>query len=131
ELSLVSRLSLVCAVWICVVGSVLTATAVATDTFGAGHMWLRVVNRVERFMAGPVPDRPTGATVKVTEPPEETRAPTPHPTPTPSLKPGDSPPPTPEPTPKPTPKPKPTPVDVNVVRRDPHKAFSSDMRPRA
>ena len=123
------RRFLVGAVGICVVGSVLTATAVATDTFGAGHMWLRVVNRVERFMAGPVPDRPTVATVKVTEPPEETESPTPDPTPTPSLKPGDSPPPTPEPTPKPTPKPKPTPVDVNVVRGDPNKVFAHEIRP--
>ena len=122
------RRFLVGAVGICVVGGVLTGAAVATDTFGAGHMWLRVINRVERFMAGPVPDRPTVATVKVTEPPEETQSPTPVPTATPSLKPGDSPAPTPEPTPKPTPKPKPKPVDVNIVR-DPNKVFAHELRP--
>ena len=122
------RRFLVGAVGICVVGGLLTGAAVATDTFGAGHMWLRVVNRVERFMAGPVPDRPTVATVRVTEPPEETESPTPVPTATPSLKPGDSPAPTPEPTPKPTPKPKPKPVDVNIVR-DPNSVFAHELRP--
>lgn len=122
------RRFLVGAVGICVVGSMLTAAAVATNTFGAGSVWLRVVNRAERFMAGPVPDRPTVATVKVTEPPEETISPTPEPTPTPSLKPGDSPAPTPEPTPKPTPEPKPKPVDVDIVR-DPNKVFAHELRP--
>lgn len=123
-----ARRFLVGAVGICVVGSVLTAAAVATDTFGAAHMWLRVVNRVERFMAGPVPDRPTVATVMVTEPPDETTSATPDPTPIGSLKAGDSPPPTPRPTPKATPRPKATPVDVNIVR-DPKKVFAHELRP--
>ena len=57
------RRFLVGAVGIALVGSMLTVAAIATDTFGAGHLWLRVVNRVERFIAGPVPDRPTIATV--------------------------------------------------------------------
>ena len=61
------RRFLVGLIGIALVGTTLTAVAVATDTFGAGHLWLRVVNRVERFMAGPVPDRPTIATVKVKE----------------------------------------------------------------
>lgn len=122
------RRFLVGAVGICIVGSMLTAAAVATNTFGAGSMWLRVVNRVERFMAGPVPDRPTVATVKVTEPPEETESPTPDPTPTPKTEPGESPAPTPQPTPKPTPKPKPVPVDVNIVR-NPDKVFAHELRP--
>jgi hypothetical protein len=104
-------------VGIAVVGATLTALAVATDTLGAGEMWLRVVNRVERFMAGPVPDRPTIATVKVTEPPPETEPPIPEPTPTPATpKPGQSASPIPDPTPSPTPKPQRKPVDVNVVR---------------
>jgi hypothetical protein len=109
---------------IALVGTTLTAVAVATNTFGAGSIWLRVVNRVERFMAGPVPDRPTVATVKVTEPPLETESPAPEPTATPATpKPGESP----SPTPKPTPKPKPKPVDVNVVR-DPNKVFAHEIR---
>jgi hypothetical protein len=122
------RRFLVGLIGIALVGTTLTAVAVATDTFGAGHLWLRVVNRVERFMAGPVPDRPTMATVKVTEPPLETDTPTPEPTASPATpKPGESASPTPEPTPKPTAKPKPKPVDVNVVR-NPDKVFAHEIR---
>jgi hypothetical protein len=123
------RRFLVGAVGICLVGGMLTAAAVATDTFGAGSVWLRVVNRVERFMAGPVPDRPTIATVKVTEPPpEEIESPSSDPTATPATaKPGESPGPTPEPTPKPTPKLKPKPVDFDIVR-DPDKVFAHEIR---
>lgn len=111
-----------------VVGGTLGALAVATDTFGAGHKWLALVNRVERFMAGPVPDRPTLGTVLVTEPPEPTATPTPSPTPTPaSLPPDATPSPTPAPTPTPTPKPKPVPVDVDIVK-DPDAVFATEAR---
>ena len=41
------------AVVLAVVGSTLTTVAIATDAFGAGEKWLHVVNRVERFLAGP------------------------------------------------------------------------------
>ena len=53
-----------------VVGAVLrrrrrgvTTAAIATDTFGAGERWISLVGRVERFLAGPVPDRATLQTV--------------------------------------------------------------------
>jgi len=118
------RRFLVGLVGIALVGSTLTAVAVATNTFGAGAMWLRVVNRVERFMAGPVPDRPTVATVKVTEPPPETEPPAPTPA---TPQPGESASPTPKPTPTPKPKPKPKPVDVNVVRH-PKEVFAHEIR---
>ena len=91
------RRFLVGAVGIALVGGTLTAAAIATDTFGAGDLWLRVVNRAERFMAGPVPDRPTIATVKVTEPPDDPESPAPEPTPIRSTaEPGQSPTATPE-----------------------------------
>jgi hypothetical protein len=110
------------------VGGTLTTLAIATDTFGAGVMWMRVVNRVERFMAGPVPDRPTIATVRVTEPPPETEPPTPVPTVAPaSVAPGKSVAPTPEPTPTPTPKPKRKKVDVDIVS-DPDRVFAHEIR---
>lgn len=122
------RRFLVGAVGIALVGTTLTAVAIATDTFGAHELWMRVVNRVERFMAGPVPDRPTVATVRVTEPPPETESPTPEPTPTPATpRPGESASPTPDPTPTPTPKPKPKPVDVDIVK-DPDKVFAHEIR---
>ena len=123
------RRFLVGAVGIALVGGTLTAAAIATDTFGAGDLWLRVVNRAERFMAGPVPDRPTIATVKVTEPPDDPESPAPEPTLIRSTaEPGQSPTATPEPTPTPTPKPKPKPVDVDIVR-DPDKVFAHELRP--
>ena len=47
-----------------------TASAVvATDTLGAGHLWERAVAKVDRFLAGPVPDRSAPATVLVTTDP--------------------------------------------------------------
>lgn len=118
------RRFLVGVVGVAFVGATLTTLAVATDTFGAGEMWLRVVNRVERFMAGPVPDRPTIATVKVTEPPPETEAPTAVP---PTAAPGESAAPTPDPTPTPTPKPKRKKVDVDIVS-NPDRVFASQTR---
>jgi hypothetical protein len=110
------------------VGGTLTTLAIATDTFGAGAMWLRVVNRVERFMAGPVPDRPTIATVRVTEPPPESEPPTPDPTQAPvSTAPGSSVAPTPDPTPTATAKPKKKKVDVDLVS-NPERVFAHEIR---
>lgn len=106
-----------------VVGAVLLATVggtmgtflVATDTFGAGERWRSVLSRVDRFLAGPVPDRPTLGTVRVTEPPE-TPSPTPEVTPVPvTPAPGATPTPTPVPTPSPTPRPKRVRMDVDIV----------------
>lgn len=120
------RRFLVGVVGVALVGGTLTSLAIATDTFGAGEMWMRVVNRVERFMAGPVPDRPTIATVKVTEPPPETEPPTPEPTVVAATAaPGASAAATPDPTP--TAKPKRKKVDVDIVR-DPDRVFASQLR---
>jgi hypothetical protein len=117
------------AVLVAIVGAALGTFAVATDTFGAGQKWLALVNRVERFLAGPVPDRPTLGTVRVTEPPEPTTTPTPRPTPTTpvSLPPDATPSPTPQPTPTPTPPPKRVRMDVNILD-DPKAVFATEAR---
>jgi hypothetical protein len=103
---------------VAVVGASFATLAIATDTFGAGEKWLGVMNRVERFLAGPVPDRPTKATVLVTEPPESTPTPVPV-----TPKPGA----TPSPSPTPTPAPKRVKMDVNIVD-DPDAVFVSEAR---
>ncbi|MEA2612863.1 MAG: hypothetical protein QOI52_822, partial [Chloroflexota bacterium] len=46
-------------VLLAIVGGTLGVFLVATDTFGAGERWQSVLNRVDRLLAGPVPDRPT------------------------------------------------------------------------
>ncbi len=113
---------------IAIIGATTGTLAVATNAFGAGEKWLAVINRVERFIAGPVPDRPTLGTVRVTEPPEPTASPTVAPTPTPaSLPPDATPSPTPTPTPTPTPRPRPVPMDVNIVD-DPEAVFATEAR---
>ena len=111
-------------VLLAVVGGTLGTFLVATDTFGAGERWQSVLSRVDRFLAGPVPDRPTLGTVRVTEPPQ-TPPPTPTPVP-PTLAPGATPSPTPDPTPTPTPLPQRVAVDVNIVS-DPESVFKTQL----
>jgi hypothetical protein len=111
-------------VLVAVVGGTLGTFAIATDTFGAGESWQSVLNRVDRFLAGPVPDRPTVGTVRVTEPPV-TPPPTPTPVP-PTLAPGATPSPTPLPTPTPTPLPQRVAVDVDIVS-DPGSVFATEL----
>jgi hypothetical protein len=90
---------------IVVVGS----TAIWTDALGAGDRWQHLLDRVDRLIAGPVPDRTSVPTVVVVTRP--TLPPTVPPTIPPSLPPDTTPapPPTPEPTPARVP------VDVDVV----------------
>jgi hypothetical protein len=45
--------------------------AIATDTLGAGNLFDRAIAKVDRFLAGPVPDRAAPDTVLVTEPPDD------------------------------------------------------------
>ncbi len=96
-------------------GCAFAAFAVTTDTFGAGDLFERAVDRIDRFIAGPVPDRPTDGTVLVTAPPA-----TPGATVLPSLAPGGSlaPGPSADPAtgvPSPPPSPVRGPVDVDIV----------------
>jgi len=104
-----------------VVGSVAGFGAVATDAFGMGALYQRFLSKVERFIAGPPPDRATLPTVTVTLKPA-----TPSPGPTPTLPPPASgqPPPTPAPTATPIPR---VGVDVDIVKN--HKAvFAHELR---
>jgi hypothetical protein len=43
-------------------------TAIWTDAFGVGDRWESVVRRVDRFLAGPVPDRSSVPTIVVDDP---------------------------------------------------------------
>src|SRR3954453_4622508 len=47
------------------------ALAVTNDTFGAGHLFDRAVAKVDRFLAGPVPDRSAPVTVVVPQASED------------------------------------------------------------
>ena len=107
-----------------------TASAVvATDTLGAGHLWERAVAKVDRFLAGPVPDRSAPATVLVTTDPGASDEPDVDPdaspsdvAPSASASPpaGESATPTVVPAPVATARPTPgrRPVDVDVVKND-------------
>ncbi|MDH4142567.1 MAG: hypothetical protein OEV61_08145, partial [Chloroflexota bacterium] len=103
--------------------------AVATNTMGAGDRWGSVLARVDRFLAGPVPDRVTLGTVRVTEPPAAPVTPPPVVTEVPDAASAD-PGPTAEPstapaaTPTPTPEPVRRPTDV-AIDTDPESIFVS------
>ena len=117
------------AVAITLVGLAVGSLAIATDALGAGQRWESVVARVERLIAGPVPDRPTVATVRVTEPPASASpAISPSPAPTASAEPGTTPVPTiaPVPTPSPTPEPVRAPVEF-AITDDPEAFFASQV----
>ncbi len=114
---------------VALLGMSLGAGAVGVNAFGAGDEFDHLLARVDRFLAGPPPDRATVATVIVDEEePSESPAPTPTPEPTPvvSLAPGETPAPTPEPTAEPTPTPAPIreAMDVEIVSK-PKAVFAS------
>jgi hypothetical protein len=58
-------------------GAMLGSIAIATDALGAGRLWDRALAKIDRFVAGPVPDRPAPVTILVTEPPGESTGPDP------------------------------------------------------
>lgn len=107
---------------VALVAGSLASIAVATDTLGAGARFESLVARIDRFLAGPVPDRPTLGTIRVTPPPATTA-----PTATPSA-PGasDDPSATATPEPTPTPAPERVPVDVDIAT-DPDAVFASEV----
>jgi hypothetical protein len=49
------------------VAALVGVVAITNDTFGAGHLFDRAVAKVDRFLAGPVPDRSAPVTVVVPE----------------------------------------------------------------
>ena len=101
--------------------------AVSTDAFGAGDLFERAMDRIDRFIAGPVPDRPTDGTVLVTAPPitpEPTARATPTPRPSSAASAAA---PEPSPTPSPTPTPARVPVDVDIAT-DPEAVFAHELK---
>jgi hypothetical protein len=123
-------------VFVALAAGVLGSLVVATDTFGAGDLFDRLVAKVDRFISGPPPDRPGVATIWVTpqpsEPPwtpEPTAAPTSDiaPPPSGSHDPAATPAPTARPKATPTPKPKRVRVDVDIAK-NPAKVFAHELK---
>lgn len=104
-------------------GTALAIGAVSVNAFGAGDRFEQVVDRLERFVAGPPPDRTTLPTVTVTPRPAATPSASPSPTPRSSA----------ATTAAPTliPTPSPTPARVAVDRQvldDPASVFAHEIR---
>ncbi|MFL5727729.1 MAG: hypothetical protein ACJ77F_15485 [Chloroflexota bacterium] len=109
------RQSLVVLLVLVVLGGAFGAGAIASNAFGLGDKFDRLVAKVERFIVGPPPaDRATIPTVTVTPPPSRP------PTPAPTAPPGAS------PTPSPTPLVR-APVDVAIID-DPQAVFAHELR---
>ena len=103
--------------------SVLGSAAIWTNALGAGERWQHLLDRVDRVLAGPVPDRSSVPTIVVT--------PRPSVEPTDPMVPTDPPGASPGPTdgPPPTPRPTPARVPVDVVRvLDPDAVFAHELR---
>ncbi len=100
-----------------VVAVIAGTTAIWADVAGAGEQWQKLLDRVDRVLAGPVPERSSAPTVVVTAPPSLA------PTASPTLRPGA----TPGPTATPRPTPARVPVDVDIVV-DPEAVFSHEIR---
>jgi hypothetical protein len=109
--------------------------AIQTDTLGAGHLFDRAVARVDRFLAGPVPDRSAPVTEVASDDPsdigsdppeEESGAPSLEPSPTPT----DSGPigtPVTVPSGAPAPPPARAAVDVDIVKNH-AKVFAHELK---
>jgi len=127
---------------VALVGAGTLGGAVSTNAFGAGDRFEGVLRRLDRFIAGPVPERSTRPTITVTAPPVAAATPTLAPTPGPTLRPssGSIPPssgatattPTattaPSPSPAPTAAPTPARVAVDVdLLSDPESVFNHQL----
>ena len=104
------------AVVLALVTATVASVAIATDAFGAGERWDALLAKVDRFLAGPVPQRHTLSTVRVTPPPSIE----------PSLSPATPDPSGHVPTQAPTAKPKRIPVDVDIATA-PAKVFKTEL----
>ena len=124
------------AAMVVLLGLAVGSGAVAVNAFGVGDRFDHLLARVDRYLAGPPPDRPAPSTVLVTDPedeeeeseaPEPTATPIPQATPSGPTDPAASPAATPEPTPTPTPAPQRKRVDVDIVSK-PKTVFASELR---
>jgi hypothetical protein len=110
---------------ICVLLVTLGGLAVSTDALGAGRLFDRAVAKIDRIIAGPVPDRATVATVLVTPRPiTPSRSPE-RTAPPPSVSRVSAAAATPGPTPEPTPAR--VPVDLDIAT-DPAGIFASEVK---
>jgi hypothetical protein len=109
-----------------VLGVVAATFAVSTDAFGAGHLFQRAVARLDRFVAGPVPDRPTDGTILVTPAPTTPAATASTAVPSTARPPGASATATAAPSPTPTPSPIRAPVDIDMAA-DPEAVFAHEL----
>ena len=115
------------------VGVLVAGIAVSTDTLGAADLFERAVARIDRFLAGPVPDRPAPGTIIVETPedseePEPTAPPVTSPSPSPVAG-GSAGIPTLVPVPTATPQPTPArvPVDFDIVK-DHDAVFAHELK---
>jgi hypothetical protein len=115
------RLGALTGVFVVTVGGL----AVATDALGAGRLFDRAVARIDRIIAGPVPDRPTVETVLVTPRPSPSASRPAAATGSPVAPPASSPASIPTPTLEPTPAREP--VDVDIAA-DPAGIFASEVK---
>jgi len=126
------RRVVVAALVLSLVGVPLGGVAVATDTLGAGDLFERAVARIDRILAGPVPDRPAPATIIIetpdeTDEPEPTATPIPSPSATPVAGASQIPTPIPAPTATPVPTPARVPVDLDIVT-DHEAVFAHELK---
>jgi hypothetical protein len=105
---------------------------ISTDALGTGRLFDRAMAKVDRFLAGPVPDRSAPVTVLVQDPsdasddPGDSFAPTPAVTPVPGVG-GPTITPVPAPTASPIPTPARVPVDVDIVAH-PKAVFAHELK---
>jgi hypothetical protein len=106
----------------------LGGVAVATDALGAGRLFDRAVAKIDRIIAGPVPDRPTVETVLVTPRPAEVPSPAGLASPsTPES--GEPSAGVPSASPEPTPEPSPIRQEIDLdIAPDPAGIFASELK---
>lgn len=107
-----------------VAGAMAGTFAISTDAFGAGSLFERAVDKIDRFIAGPVPDRPTAQTILVTPPPTVAPTVAPSATPRPSDAPAGSS--TTAPSPALAPSPVRVPIDLQIAA-DPEAVFAHQL----
>lgn len=114
--------ALIAVVALALASGLLGLVAIESNTLGAGQLYQRLIDKIDRFLAGPPPpDRATVPTIVVTPKPAS-----PSPAPTPTLRPVASGQPQPTPAPTPTPVPR-VAVDVDIVKNH-ESVFAHELR---
>jgi hypothetical protein len=103
---------------------------VSSDVLGTGRLFDRAVAKVDRILAGPVPERSAPGTILVEDPADASEAPDSTPSSAATVGPGTTGPsltPVPAPTASPTPTPSRVPVDVDI-EADPESVFAHEIK---